>query len=463
MASRTTGTTTAAIYTRLSQDRDGLKEGTERQEKDCRALCKREGFKVAKVYVDDDRSAYNGKARPQFDQMLAELDQYDALVFWKYDRLVRRFTQFGRVIEACEKAGVRLVSVVDPIDTSSPLGKGVAGMVASMGEQESTNISLRVTRAQQDAAREGRNHGHRRAFGYKLDGTTILEDEAAAIQEARDRILAGEAMRSICDDWNRRGIRPPGSQKRPGTAWRVTHFKTMITGPRIAGLRRYQGEVVGKATWSGIITPEDHERLVASLGRRQHRGRPPRYLLTRLVRCGRCGATLRSSVSSGAKRRFACRRDPGDDERCGRLQILAEPVEQLVVEMVLHALDSPKMRRSLAQPKRKTKNGDSPERLRAELELLAASAAEIGVAEYLAARKPLEDKLQRALAELAENTDSAALAPIVDAPDIREAWSRLDLERQRAILAAVVDHVLIAPATHGGTLDLDRVQVVWRV
>ena len=135
---------TAAIYTRLSQDRDGSKTGTDRQEKDCRALCKREGLKVAEVYTDDDRSAYNGKRRPAFERMLAELEGYDTLVYWKTDRLVRRTTQFWRVVEACEKAGVRLVSVVDPIDTSTPLGKGVAGMLAAMGEQESHNTSLRV-------------------------------------------------------------------------------------------------------------------------------------------------------------------------------------------------------------------------------------------------------------------------------------------------------------------------------
>src|SRR5947208_3070707 len=98
---------TAAIYTRLSQDRDGTKGGTERQEKDCRALCRREGLKVGKIYTDDDRSAYNGKPRPAFEQMLAELDRYDAVVYWKTDRLVRRLTQFNRVLEACEQADVR--------------------------------------------------------------------------------------------------------------------------------------------------------------------------------------------------------------------------------------------------------------------------------------------------------------------------------------------------------------------
>jgi hypothetical protein len=36
----------AAIHVRLSQDRDGTKTGTDQQEADCRALCKREGLTV---------------------------------------------------------------------------------------------------------------------------------------------------------------------------------------------------------------------------------------------------------------------------------------------------------------------------------------------------------------------------------------------------------------------------------
>src|SRR4051812_24637185 len=101
---------TAAIYTRLSQDRDGTKGGTERQEKDCRALCRRESLKVVKVFTDDDRSAYSGKRRPAFEELLGELDGLDALVFWKFDRLVRRRRDFNRVLDACEDKGVRLVS-----------------------------------------------------------------------------------------------------------------------------------------------------------------------------------------------------------------------------------------------------------------------------------------------------------------------------------------------------------------
>jgi site-specific DNA recombinase len=83
-----------AIYTRLSQDRDGTKESADRQERDCRDIAKREGVPSVEVFRDDDRSAYNGKPRPEFERMLRELHRFDVLIYWKTDRLVRRSREF---------------------------------------------------------------------------------------------------------------------------------------------------------------------------------------------------------------------------------------------------------------------------------------------------------------------------------------------------------------------------------
>ena len=454
---------TAAIYTRLSQDRDGTKSGTERQEKDCRALCRREGLKVVKVYTDDDRSAYSGKPRPAFEQMLSDLHRYDAVVYWKTDRLVRRLTQFNRVLEACENGNVRLVSVVDPIDTSTPILKGVAALMASMGEQESQNISTRVSRLHEDLAAKGRPSGHRRALGYELDGMTVVPAEAKSIREARDRILRGETMTTICHDWNARGVKPTTAP-----AWRVSTFKRMICGTRIAGLRQYHGEVVGKAAWPGIISPADRERIVAILGdpKVRKRGRPASYLLTGIIRCGKCGATLRSTVKGGgAGRRWSCRRVPGDDSHCGNLNVVAPPVDDLVEQAVLYRLDSPALRRALSRTK---KRGAVDGRTIADFETritqigLDHDAGIISRKEWLARRAPLLDKLDAARAALADEADDALAA--FDGVNPARRWAQLGLEERRRVAAMLIDHVAInAPAKLGNTFDADRVDIVWKL
>src|ERR671911_2963017 len=81
-----------AIYTRISQDREGAGLGVERQEADCRALAERLGWAIVAVHADNDLSAYSGKPRPGYERMLADLraGAADAVIAWHTDRLHRR-------------------------------------------------------------------------------------------------------------------------------------------------------------------------------------------------------------------------------------------------------------------------------------------------------------------------------------------------------------------------------------
>ncbi len=51
-------------------------------------LCEVQGWRVAAVYVDNDRSATNGKDRPEWERLLADVSAgiIDAIVVWNQDR-----------------------------------------------------------------------------------------------------------------------------------------------------------------------------------------------------------------------------------------------------------------------------------------------------------------------------------------------------------------------------------------
>ncbi len=66
-------TVRAAVYVRISSDRAGAGLGVARQEEDCRALCDRLGWQVARVYPDNDVSAYSGRRRPQWERLNADI------------------------------------------------------------------------------------------------------------------------------------------------------------------------------------------------------------------------------------------------------------------------------------------------------------------------------------------------------------------------------------------------------
>ena len=69
------------IYCRISQDATGAGLGVQRQEKDCRALCRKRGWRVADVVVENDTSAYGKKRRKLYEALL---DRIEADVLEKF-------------------------------------------------------------------------------------------------------------------------------------------------------------------------------------------------------------------------------------------------------------------------------------------------------------------------------------------------------------------------------------------
>src|SRR5437868_1488081 len=98
----------AAIYTRISSDRDGFALGVERQLTDCRALARDKGWTVSEEYIDNDISAYSGKSRPAYRRMLADIKagERDAVVVYNADRLHRQPRELEEFMDVCDAAGI---------------------------------------------------------------------------------------------------------------------------------------------------------------------------------------------------------------------------------------------------------------------------------------------------------------------------------------------------------------------
>ncbi|HEV7450260.1 MAG TPA: recombinase family protein [Pseudonocardiaceae bacterium] len=103
----------AVVYTRQSLDRSGDGLTVARQREDCLKLCRDRGWTVVQAVTDNDISAFSGKPRPGFAQVLGMVDDraIDVVVVWAVDRLVRKLADLEDVIERCERAGVRLATV----------------------------------------------------------------------------------------------------------------------------------------------------------------------------------------------------------------------------------------------------------------------------------------------------------------------------------------------------------------
>lgn len=451
------------VYCRISRDVEGAGLGVERQRQDCLDLCQRRGWEVAGVATDNDVSAYSGRRRPAYEEALRALTDgaADVLVAWHPDRLHRSPRELEDFVTLIEQTGAGVATVTaGDVDLSTPEGRLQARIVGAVARKESEDKSRRLRRKHAEIAAAGKlAGGGNRPFGFKADRITLEPREVRLVREAARRVLAGESLYAIAADWTERGV--PTST---GAKWSTTAIRTVLTAPRTAGLRAHRGEIVGDAVWKPMLDRETWEAARAVLATRsKSRTRAPRsYLLSGgIARCGNCGHALEAAPRPYG-RAYACLRPKGG---CNGVSIKADPLEELIVESLFRTLDGA----DLEAFDRGDDGGavdelaDIDQRLADIVELFAAG--DITRAEMMRARRTLENRKRIAEEEVAEyRAPSPARQYAGREGALRKAWPKLGLDQQRAIISSVIEVVTIASAGRaGGKVDLDRVDVTWRV
>jgi site-specific DNA recombinase len=444
---------------------------------------KRNGWDLVDVHIDDDRSAYSGKARPEYQRLLDDLRSgvLDVVVAWHPDRLHRSPRELEDFIDVIEAAGATVATVTaGDLDLSTPDGRLTARITGSVARKESEDKSRRLRRKHVELAEAGKvSGGGRRPFGFEKDRLTIRPDEADLIREAAERILAGDSIRSVATDWKARGVATV-----TGAAWQPATVKRMLTSGRISGQREHHGDLVGPAVWPAIITAPDTVRLRSILSdpaRNRGGGTARTYLLTGLVRCGRCDVPMSARRTGTGKRRYVCSADRGGCDRCGTSAGLDDPgerpdpmspvgIEDLLIEAIFVRADSPKLVKALSDRQAKAGVDDQV----AELEDLEGRLEQLATDHYvdqlidrrsfLAARKPIMAKLDAVRAQLARRQRGDALAGLVGEGALPRAWPAMSFDRRRAVVEAFVEVVVIAPTDRADNrFNPTRVEVEWRV
>ncbi|MFD3448606.1 recombinase family protein [Microbacteriaceae bacterium 4G12] len=458
-----------AIYARISSDPTGQALGVARQLQDCQKLAAERGWTIAEEYIDNDVSAYSGKARSAYQRMIRDIEAgvRDAVIVYNLDRLTRRPIELEQFAEICEAAGVRQVATVTAdVDLGNDDGLFMARMFAAFAAKESGRKSARLKRKARQNAEDGKpGGGSTRPFGYESDKITINLTEADVIRQLAQRTLAGESTRSLAVWMDAEGITTVS-----GGEWRSGTVRQILLSPRIAGLRSHKGEVVGPAVWDPIITAEQRQQLLNHFAAKKTSGRraPRSYLLTALLRCGKCNNRLYSSAR-GTERRYVCMSGP-DHRGCGGITVTAPPVEEWLAEAVLYRLDTQQMQIALSG-----RRADDTRRTEL-LEQLAQDQAkqrelmemwmdgELSRTEWKTGRDLLEQRITATDRQLSQISGTTALEGIVgQGTELRTRWNSMNLERQAAIIGAVLDYATINPATQLGRFDPTRIVPAWNL
>lgn len=176
----------AAIYARVSTAHGG--QNPEMQLRELREYCQRRGWDVAGEYVDVGISG-SKERRPQLDRLLADCRRrlVGAVVVYRYDRFARSLRQLVNALCEFDALGIQFVSLHEGVDTSTPNGRLVFGIFASIAEFERELIRDRVRSGIAAARAKGKKLGRPR-LNVAASQIASLRAEGLTLRQIASRV-----------------------------------------------------------------------------------------------------------------------------------------------------------------------------------------------------------------------------------------------------------------------------------
>ena len=201
----------ACVYTRVSSDEQVKGFSLEEQERMCKAAIESKGWEYVTTFSDPGISGRTMK-RPGLQSMIAAIKdgEVQAVVIYKLDRLSRKQRDTMTIIEDIITANdIDLVSLNETLDTSTPWGRAMIGILSSFNQMESENIQMRTQMGREAKMKKGGYAGGKPPIGYKsVNGElTIVPDEAEIVRLVFRLRKEGGTYKGIASELNRRGYR----------------------------------------------------------------------------------------------------------------------------------------------------------------------------------------------------------------------------------------------------------------
>lgn len=128
------------------------------------------------------------RSRPELDRLLDQLRQGDVITVTKYDRLARSLRDLLDIVDTIQAHGAGFRSLAEDIDTTTPAGRLVFHVFASIAQFERERISERTKEGLEAARKRGRVGGRPPALSaaQKIEVRRMRDVEMRPIPEIAD-------------------------------------------------------------------------------------------------------------------------------------------------------------------------------------------------------------------------------------------------------------------------------------
>lgn len=208
----------ACVYIRVSTAEQAAKGfSLEEQDRMCRAGIESKGWQCVGTFRDDGVSGRT-MDRDGLNDMFAAIKrkEIDVVVVWKLDRLSRKQRDTMMIIEdILIKNKVDLVSLNETLDTTTPWGRAMIGILSSFNQMESETIQMRTAMGRKAKSELGGYAGGKPPIGYRAsDGKLVIVPEEAEIVRLVFRLRReGGTLVGIADELNRLGYKTKTGNK----------------------------------------------------------------------------------------------------------------------------------------------------------------------------------------------------------------------------------------------------------
>ncbi len=290
----------AVIYARFSSHSQN-EQSIEGQLAECYAFAQRSDLRIVHEYIDRALTGTTDK-RPDFLQMIEDSKRkgFQYIIVYQLDRFARNRYDSAMYKAKLKKNGVRVLSAKENI-TDDASGILVEGVLESMAEYYSAELSQKVKRGIALSASKCKYFGGVVPLGYKIDSEknyVIDEDTAPIVQTAFKMLASGYNYAEIARYFNERGIKTA-----KGVEWGKHSFHTLFCNRKYIGYYTFQGtEIAGGVPQ--IIDNElfdEVQRVLARYAAAPSRGKAKvEYILSDKLIYGLCGNKM-TGVSGKSK------------------------------------------------------------------------------------------------------------------------------------------------------------------
>lgn len=451
-------------YVRVSTDAQAEKYSIPQQIDLIKNYCAAKEWQLLNIYTDAGFSGANMN-RPELQQMISDIKNYDAVLVYKLDRLSRSQKDTLYLVEdVFKKNDVAFASIQENFDTSTPLGLAMLGILATFAQLEREQIKERMALGRRGRMKKGLwRAGSNVPTGYDyVDGRLIVrEDEAVQIRKIFDLYLQGWTIHRIKEYMH-------ANYTNRYSSWaQASAVSTTLKNPLYIGMLPCSNGDVSQGIHEAIIDKETFDRVQTMIKQRAENFDPvlnhpfrATHLLTGIIYCGECGGRV-SCVGTHKYSYYGCHRKHDGDPRhkiaprCQTAKYRVEKLDGLIIGEIKKLSFDDKAITDLIKPRKKTDHRRAIASLKRQkdrlIDLYAVGGIEL--ADLTARVSIITDKIKT----LQNDTPVYPELSLQDVKNIVEHAADIldgdDMDARRAFVSSLIQKIVLTG---------DNIEIYWR-